>query len=177
MRKRLAALAAVVAPLVALTVGAAPAHAADYVNVVFHGSDGPDHCLDIPSNHAVVGQQLQGYECNNSDTQLWNYIKTDSYHFELQSKTSPALCANNWQGGDVTGNDIKLYYCNGDADGTWNWVGRAWLDPIQPRSALNNCLNIWGGLAAGHPAKLYPCAEVDNEDVIFPTAPWQSTAG
>ncbi|MEZ0067553.1 hypothetical protein ABIA32_003566 [Streptacidiphilus sp. MAP12-20] len=46
------------------------------------------------------------------------------------------------------------------------------MHPIQPRSALNNCLNIWGGLANGNPAKLYPCSQIDNEDIIIPQAPW-----
>ncbi|WP_037599712.1 RICIN domain-containing protein [Streptacidiphilus rugosus] len=174
MRKRLVVLAAAAAPLVALTIGVAPAHA-DYSNIVVV-FEGGAYCLDIPGNNAVVGQHLQAWTCNNSDAQIWNYIKTDSYHFELQSKTNPSLCANNWQGGDNTGNDIKLYYCNGNADGTWNWVGDPWLHPIQPRSALNTCLNIWGGLANGNPAKLYPCSQVDNEDIIIPQAPWQSTA-
>ncbi|MEZ0089482.1 RICIN domain-containing protein [Streptacidiphilus sp. EB129] len=168
MRKRLAALAAAAAPLVALALGVAPAHANGYVNAVFEGSS---YCLDIPSNNAVVGQQLQAWQCNNSDAQAWSYISTDATHFELQSKTNPSLCANDWQGGDVSGNDIKLYNCNGDADGTWNWVGSLkWLEPIQPRSAVNTCLNIWGGLANGNPAKLYQCAGVNNEDLVFTNA-------
>jgi hypothetical protein len=165
VRKRLTALAAVVAPLVALTLGVAPAHATDYVSVVFHGS--VDYCLDIPGNNAVVGEQLQGWQCNNSDAQLWSIVRTDGTHFELQSKTNSGLCANDWQGGDGSGNDVKLYYCNGDADGTWNYVGGPYVHPIQPKSALNTCLNIWGGLGNGNPAKLFQCGDVPNEDVLL----------
>ena len=169
MRKHLTALAAVAAPLVALTLGASPAHASsNYSQVIFQGSSGPDYCLDIPGNNAVVGQQLMAWPCDpNDDAQLWIYSQTDSTHFQLQSKSNPGLCANNWQGGAVSGNDIKLYYCNGDADGTWNWVGGSYNKPIQPKSAWHNCLNIWGGLASGNPAKLYQCGDYSNEDVVI----------
>ncbi|WP_042415295.1 RICIN domain-containing protein [Streptacidiphilus anmyonensis] len=167
MRKRLTVLAAAAAPLVALTLGTGPAHADTPVNVVFEGGA---YCLDIPGNNAVVGQALMAWQCSNTDpAEQWNYITVDQTHFELQSVTNTNLCANDWQGGDVSGNDVKLYYCNGDADGVWNNVApRSNVNPIQPKSALNNCLNIWGGLANGNPAKLYQCASVPNENVAMP---------
>ena len=170
MIRRFLALAAAAAPLAALTLGAAPAHAASNtykMNIPFYGWSNRPLCLAIPNNHAVLGQQLWAEQCNGSDEQMWNKVYTDSYHFELQSYTNPNLCANDWQGGDVSGNDIKLYYCNGDADGTWNMVNIGSGEQIQPRSALNNCLNIWGGLAPGNWARLYQCGNVENEDTII----------
>ncbi|RAG84296.1 hypothetical protein DN069_17550 [Streptacidiphilus pinicola] len=173
MRKRLAALAAAAVPLVALTLGAAPAHAAsnEYnINIWFPlvGNNQPYQCLDIPGNNAASGQQLTSWQCGNTDqAERWNIIYTDSYHFEIQSVTNPNMCANDWQGGDVSGNDIKLYTCNGDNDGTWNTVNTIGGLQLQPRSAAANCLNIWGGLGNGNPAKLYQCADVPNEDVVI----------
>ncbi|MEZ0064275.1 hypothetical protein ABIA32_000253 [Streptacidiphilus sp. MAP12-20] len=171
MRKRLAALAIAAAPIATLTLGAVPAHAASNqynVAVIFWNTALPgNYCLDIPGNNAVSGEQLQAWACNDSAAQSWNVIYTDSYHFELQSRTNTNLCANNWQGGDNTGNDIKLYTCNGNADGTWNSVHAGSNMQIQPRSALNTCLNIWGGLGSGNPAKLYQCGDWSNEDVMI----------
>ncbi|MDJ0347101.1 RICIN domain-containing protein [Streptomyces sp. H10-C2] len=167
MRKRLVALAAVAAPLAALTLGVAPAHAATnwYGDVVEFSSGFSNYCLDIPNNQAFNGQHLQAWGCNGTDAQKWNVIYTDSYHFELQSKSNTSLCATNWQGGDVVGNDIRLGSCTRDADSTWNSVHYGSHMQIQPKSALNTCLNIWGGLTTGNPAKLYNCGDVTNENV------------
>ncbi|WP_042435129.1 RICIN domain-containing protein [Streptacidiphilus anmyonensis] len=171
MRKRLAALAAAAAPIAALTIGLAPAHADanQYdVAVFFPGNGNGYYCLDIPGNNAVVGQQLTSWPCSSNDeAERWNQIYTDSYHFELQSVTNTKLCANDWQGGDVSGNDIKLFTCNGDADGTWNMLNDNGSWQLQPRSALNNCLNIWGGLGNGNPARLFQCGDFPNEDMVW----------
>ncbi|KOU47740.1 hypothetical protein ADK54_12660 [Streptomyces sp. WM6378] len=121
-------------------------------------------CLDIPGGHAVIGAQIQQWGCNGSDAQRWNFVHVDSTHFLVQSSLDTNLCINNWEGGDKTGNHIKLYNCANTGDGSFNWVHRGNGTQMQPRSAATNCLDAWSGTGQGNEIRLYPCTDAPGEN-------------
>lgn len=177
MRKRVAALAAAAAPLLALTIGTAPAHAGTVVPAfptAYHVAIQFDNglCLDVPNADAHSGQYVRQWGCNSTNAQSWNLLKIDYTHFKVQSTVNTGLCLNNWEGGDQTGNHIVLYNCGvTDGDGQFNMIntgGGTWgHTEFQPKSAAANCVNMWGGDDWGNYARLFPCGDAPNENISF----------
>ncbi|MGV4988653.1 RICIN domain-containing protein [Streptomyces sp. NRAIS4] len=178
---RTAALAATAASVLALGLGAAPASAqtpgTSYSNFHIFIGPGQKFCLDVPGGNAVTGAQVEAWGCNGTPAQVWDGWYVDTTHYQLAFHTRDAngnqLCLNHWEGGDVTGNHLRLYPCSkaGSPDDAFNTVFNGGNTQIQPKVASSNCLNIWGGLANGNPARLYQCADVDNENLSDDSAP------
>ncbi|WP_042432290.1 RICIN domain-containing protein [Streptacidiphilus anmyonensis] len=171
MFKRMAKIATVAAAaLVAVTVGSGSAHAGSSWGPIKFGNG---LCLDVPGSHFTDGAQLQFWGCNGTQAQQWWIWQEDSTHFEIQAAWSDdpqkrVMCVNNWEGGDTTGNHMALYPCSaGSANDTYfNWVFKGNGLQVQPKVASINCINSWGGLVQGAQARLYPCADVQEEDVL-----------
>ncbi|MEU4116442.1 ricin-type beta-trefoil lectin domain protein [Kitasatospora sp. NPDC028055] len=172
MRRFLAKFAAVAAaPLLAATLGTGTAHA-DTSSVWGEVRFANGYCLDVAGANFVSGATVQIWGCNGTQAQQWSLYPADATHFLIQAATSNdhvhTLCANNWEGGDVTGNHMRLYPCTqGSANDTWfNWVHKGNGRQIQPKVASANCLNSWGGLYQGAQARLYPCLDSAEENVV-----------
>ncbi|WP_230210980.1 RICIN domain-containing protein [Streptomyces kaniharaensis] len=171
MRKRIAKIAAVAAaPLLAATLGTGTAHA---------GSSGGEirfsngYCLDVSGGNFVSGATVQLWGCNGTSAQQWWLAQTDSTHFQVQAARSNdpngrLLCLNNWEGGDVTGNHMRLYPCSAGSAGDtqFNWVYKGNGKQMQPRVASANCVDAWGGLYQGAEARLYGCTDAAGENII-----------
>ncbi|MDJ0347654.1 ricin-type beta-trefoil lectin domain protein [Streptomyces sp. H10-C2] len=171
MRKRIAALAAAAAPILALTVATTPAHADGYTEIKFANN----LCLDVTGGNFSPGVQVQAWGCNSTDAQNWSIESADSTHFRIVASRSfgdkQALCLNNWEGGDVTGNHLKLYECNlsSPSDSLFNKTYYGGAVQLQPKVASANCLNTWGGLTQGAQIRLYRCGSMQEENVWSPT--------
>ncbi|MER7756718.1 RICIN domain-containing protein [Kitasatospora sp. NPDC097643] len=170
IRRKIAAAAGTAALAGALSFTATPAQAAGNLytipayGVAIHFSNG--YCLDVPNADAYGQQIVQTWWCNNTDAQRWNIIPVDSTHFQIQSVLEKGkYCLNNYEGGDVTGNYIRLYDCGTSPDRVFNFVYKGIGWQLQPKSASVNCVNMWGGDQRGNEARLYPCASVSNENV------------
>ncbi|MFD9723239.1 RICIN domain-containing protein [Streptomyces sp. NPDC059072] len=171
MRNRIAKIAAVAAaPLLAITLGAGTAHAGYGAGEIRFNSG---YCLDVSGGNFVVGQKVQIWGCNGTSAQQWWLRTKDATHFEIQASQTydpqgRLLCVNNWEGGDVTGNHMRLYPCaSGSAGDTqFNFVYAGNGRQLQPRVASANCINSWGGLYQGAEARLYPCSHSVEEDLV-----------
>ncbi|WP_031078255.1 RICIN domain-containing protein [Streptomyces sp. NRRL WC-3742] len=170
IRKRIAALAAASVPLLGLVV-ATPAHADGYTEIRFAGG----LCLDAQGGNWDPGTIVQLWGCNGTMAQQWSIESVDSTHFQIVythfSPDRQALCVNNWEGGDTTGNHLKLYYCNSSNPGDvqWNKTYYGGHIQLQPKVASKNCLNGWGGLNQGAEARLFNCGDYANENVTSPS--------
>ncbi|MGV4988654.1 RICIN domain-containing protein [Streptomyces sp. NRAIS4] len=168
LRKRIAALAlAATAPLLATALGAGTAHADGYTAIHFANN----FCLDVKDGWFANNQPVQIWGCNSTDAQTWSIESVDYTHFQIvASRRSPdkqALCLNNIEGGDRTGNHLRLYYCSQSSakDATFNKTYYGGHVQLQPRVASANCLNSWGGLYQGAEARLYGCYSGPEENV------------
>ncbi|MFD5561040.1 MULTISPECIES: RICIN domain-containing protein [Kitasatospora] len=160
LKRRMAAVVVSATALIATGLTATPASADGGIEIRL--KDG--YCLDIPNGNAVAGAQIREWTCNGSMAQRWAFASVDSTHFLIYSYDNHTLCLNNWEGGDKTGNHIKLYTCANSPDGSFNWVYKGTGIQMQPRVASQNCLNAWGGSAQGAEIRLYPCLDVPNEN-------------
>ncbi|MGW2748614.1 RICIN domain-containing protein [Streptomyces sp. NPDC001450] len=162
LKRRMAAVAVSAAALIAAGLAATPANA---LSTEGHQLKLQDNlCLDIPNGNAVVGAQIQRWGCNGTPAQQWNLVDVDSTHHLVQSAMNTSLCLNNWEGGDKTGNHIKLYYCANSGDGSFNWVHKGNGTQMQPRVAVVNCLDAWSGTGQGNEIRLYPCTDAPGEN-------------
>ncbi|MDJ0347365.1 ricin-type beta-trefoil lectin domain protein [Streptomyces sp. H10-C2] len=176
IRKHIAKIAAVAAaPLLAATLGTGTAHAGVTVAPIKFSNG---YCLDVSGGNFVVGATVQLWGCNGTSAQDWWLRQTDSTHFEVHSASTNdpqgrMLCLNNWEGGDKTGNHMRLYSCSEGSwgDTTFNWVYKGNGRQMQPRSASANCVNSWGGLYQGAEARLYGCLDSVEENIISYPAP------
>ncbi|MEZ0067554.1 hypothetical protein ABIA32_003567 [Streptacidiphilus sp. MAP12-20] len=118
MRKRLAKIAAIAAaPLLAATLGTGTAYAGSAWGPI-QFSNG--YCLDVSGGNFVVGATVQLWGCNGTPAQQWWLWQEDSTHFQASQSNDPqgrVLCMNNWEGGDVTGNHMRLYPCSAGSVG------------------------------------------------------------
>jgi len=165
LKRHMAAVAVSAAALIATGLGATPAGA------IPSESGGQlklqdNLCLDIPNGNAVAGAQIQQWACNGTRAQQWKIMYVDSTHFLVQSVIESQLCLNNWEGGDKTGNHIKLYYCANSNDGSFNWVHKGKGTQMQPRVASSNCLDAWSGTGQGNEIRLYPCLDAAGENFL-----------
>ncbi|MFI6156308.1 RICIN domain-containing protein [Kitasatospora sp. NPDC051170] len=166
IRKRIAALAAASVPLLGLVV-ATPAHADGQNEIRFAGG----FCLDSQGGNWTPGNPVQIWGCNNTWAQQWSIETVDATHFRIvfshESPDKRPLCVNNWEGGDTTGNHLKLYYCDSSNPGDvlWNKTYYGGNIQLQPKVASTNCLNAWGGLFQGAEARLFPCGNYSNENI------------
>ncbi|MFI6151994.1 RICIN domain-containing protein [Kitasatospora sp. NPDC051170] len=171
MRKFLAKFAAVAAaPLLVATLGTGAAHA-DTRSVWGEVRFANGYCLDVSGGNFATGATVQIWGCNGTEAQQFSLYPADATHFEIHasgSNNGHVLCVNNWEGGDTTGNHMRLYPCTqGSANDTWfNWVYKGNGRQIQPKVASANCLNSWGGLYQGAQARLYSCLDSGEENVI-----------
>ncbi|MBD0742270.1 RICIN domain-containing protein [Streptomyces sp. CBMA152] len=164
LKHRLAAVAVCATGLMATGFTATPANA---LSTEGHQIKLQDNlCLDIPGGNAVIGAQIQQWGCNGTPAQQWNFVHVDSTHFLVQSAINTNLCINNWEGGDKTGNHIKLYNCANSGDGSFNWVYKGSGIQMQPRSAGVNCLDAWSGTGQGNEIRLYPCTDAPGENFV-----------
>lgn len=169
IRKRIAALVAASVPLLGLTV-ATPAHADGNTEIRFAGG----FCLDAKGGYWDPGTPVQIWGCNGTNAQQWSIESVDATHFYIvyshESPDKRTLCLNNWEGGDNSGNHLRLYYCDSSTTGDvlWNKTYYGGKVQLQPKVASNNCLNGWGGLYQGAEARLFACGDYANEDVWSP---------
>ncbi|MEU6274930.1 ricin-type beta-trefoil lectin domain protein [Streptomyces populi] len=165
LKRRLAAVAVSAAALICTGLAAAPADAV--------GSEGGSQlklqdnlCLDIPGGKVFDSAQIQQWACNGTRAQMWNIFYVDSTHFLIQSAIENQFCLNNWEGGDRTGNHLRLHACANSADGSFNWVHKGRGTQIQPRGASANCLDAWSGTGQGNEIRLYPCTDAPGENFV-----------
>jgi hypothetical protein len=173
MRKRIVALAASAASILALTLGAAPAHAADtsisyYTAITFDNG----LCLDVPNSNAYSGAYVQQWGCNSTQAQKWKIHYVDSSHFTIASTLDSNLCLNDWEGTASYGDHIRLYPCStSDTDSLFNlyyeggYPGGGPIWDLQPKRSSNLCVNMWGGDQVSNLARLYYCENASNENV------------
>ncbi|MET3988042.1 RICIN domain-containing protein [Streptomyces sp. PvR034] len=163
MRKGATATFISAAALIATGLVATPASAATYYEQIqLHNG----LCFDVPNSNASSGVQVQQWTCNRTGAQKWAWYQVDSTHYEIRSYLNPGLCLNNWEGGDTSGNHIKLYACgSNNSDRVFNFVYKGNGAQLQPKSAWQNCVNGWGGNGVGNELRLFTCADVDNESI------------
>ncbi|MEU6972201.1 ricin-type beta-trefoil lectin domain protein [Kitasatospora aureofaciens] len=170
-RKGIAKIAAVAAaPLLAATLGTGTAHA-DSGSVWGEIRFANGYCLDVSGGNFVDGATVQLWGCNGTNAQQWLLGPQSPGHFWVQAAESDnghLLCLNNWEGGDVTGNHMRLHPCSKGSgnDQQFNWVYTGNGKQLQPKVASNNCVDAWGGLYQGAEARLYRCTDAAGENII-----------
>ncbi|WP_328958580.1 RICIN domain-containing protein [Kitasatospora purpeofusca] len=162
MRKRIAAAIAGAA-LIATGLTATPASAETLYEVIeMHNY----LCWDVPNSNAYAGAQVQQWGCNGTTAQKWSWRQVDATHYEIRTALNPGLCLNNWEGGDTTGNHIKLYNCGATSpDRVFNFVRTGNGSQLQPKSAWKNCVSGWGGNDWGNELRLFTCTDVADQNV------------
>lgn len=110
---------------------------------------GGNYCLDVPSNVAEEGTQLQIYECtdpfqNTNDAQFFSYRAETN---EIRHVSS-GLCVDVRGGSNERRAPVQLWSCNGSDAQRWTFD----FESNTLQNALNTVLDVqWGAAANGTP--------------------------
>ncbi|PRY46893.1 ricin-type beta-trefoil lectin domain protein [Umezawaea tangerina] len=154
MKRALAVVAAVVAPLFLITVPAADAA----------GPVGPitglaGKCLDVAAANSANGTAVQLYDCNGSAAQQWT-VESDG--------TLRALgkCLDIKDNGTADGSKLQIWDCSASANKQWK--PNSAKDVVNP--ATGKCLDVTDNSSAnGAPIQIWACGGGANQKWTVPT--------
>ncbi|MET1071547.1 MAG: ricin-type beta-trefoil lectin domain protein [Umezawaea sp.] len=154
MKRALAVVAAVVAPLFLIAVPSADAA----------GPVGPitglaGKCLDVAAASSANGTAVQLYDCNGSAAQQWT-VESDG--------TLRALgkCLDIKDNGTADGSKLQIWDCSASANKQWK--ANAAKDVVNP--ATGKCLDVTGNSSAnGAPIQIWACGGGANQKWTVPT--------
>lgn len=116
-----------------------------YIRTTFDKSK----CVDLPFNDSKNGNQLQLYDCNNSDAQNFLYSPNTLEIKHLPSNKCVDLNANIHD----NGNTIQLWDCHGGDNQKWKHDGN-----LIKLNNTNKCIDVpWGDLKSGNKLQLWDC--------------------
>jgi hypothetical protein len=110
-------------------------------------------CLDLPLGHTDNGNQLQIWECNGQEGQLW-YFDFGTYALRYAGDKSKCVDAGSSK---QSGNRLMLWDCNGLDQQRWGYDDASGAVVLQDgQNTL--CIDLAGGQTAGGTAvQLYDC--------------------
>lgn len=120
----------------------------------FHNADKVTACLDVAGGQAYNGANLEVWECNGQESQLFYF---DAGTYQITYAGDPSKCIDSGDSSD--GTQLFLWDCNGGDQQAWGFdsdsgtIYLAWS-----ASDATQCMDIAGGdLTGGTPVQIWGC--------------------
>ncbi|MEO1377771.1 MAG: RICIN domain-containing protein [Cyanobacteria bacterium J06635_10] len=131
-----------------------------YLGLVSGLDGGSSKCLDVPNADATNGNQLDLYDCNGTDSQLWHYVDG-----VFTSKLDGNKCIDLTDSQTANETAVDIYDCNGGENQQWSL---AYDGTIKTQLDSNKCIDVENNVSNnGTPIDLFDCNGGENQEWTF----------